>query len=93
MIRLRLVSQVLPRAAADRSGAGQRRRARLGARRRAARADAAGVTPDVVAGTSIGALIAGVHLAGHLPTLEAWARKLTRPRLSPISTRACPAAV
>jgi NTE family protein len=42
--------------------------------------DAAGVTPDVVAGTSIGALIAGVHLAGHLPTLEAWARKLTRPR-------------
>jgi NTE family protein len=43
--------------------------------------DAAGVTPDVVAGTSIGALIAGVHLAGHLPTLEAWARKLTRPRL------------
>jgi NTE family protein len=43
--------------------------------------DAAGVTPDVVAGTSIGALIAGVHLAGHLPTLEAWARRLTRPRL------------
>jgi NTE family protein len=43
--------------------------------------DSAGVTPDVVAGTSIGALIAGVHLAGHLPTLEAWARKLTRPRL------------
>ena len=39
------------------------------------------MTPDVVAGTSIGALIAGVHLAGHLPTLEAWARKLTRPRL------------
>jgi NTE family protein len=43
--------------------------------------DAAGVVPDVVAGTSIGALIAGVHLAGHLPTLEAWARRLTRPRL------------
>ncbi len=42
--------------------------------------DAAGVVPDVVAGTSIGALIAGVHLAGHLPTLEAWARRLTRPR-------------
>ena len=39
------------------------------------------MTPDVVAGTSIGALIAGVHLAGHLPTLEAWARRLTRPRL------------
>ena len=43
--------------------------------------DAAGVKPDVVAGTSIGALIAGVHLAGYLPTLEAWARSLTRPRL------------
>jgi NTE family protein len=43
--------------------------------------DAAGVRPDVVAGTSVGALIAGVHLAGHLPTLEAWARRLTRPRL------------
>ena len=43
--------------------------------------DAAGLRPDVVAGTSIGALIAGVHLAGHLPTLEAWARKLTRSRL------------
>jgi NTE family protein len=42
---------------------------------------AAGVRPDVVAGTSIGALIAGVHLAGHLSTLEAWARSLTRPRL------------
>ena len=43
--------------------------------------DAAGVMPDVVAGTSIGALIAGVHLAGHLSTLETWARRLTRPRL------------
>jgi NTE family protein len=42
---------------------------------------AAGVRPDVVAGTSIGALIAGVHLAGHLSTLDAWARALTRPRL------------
>jgi NTE family protein len=42
---------------------------------------AAGVRPDVVAGTSIGALIAGVHLAGHLSTLDAWARSLTRPRL------------
>jgi NTE family protein len=43
--------------------------------------DAAGIKPDIVAGTSIGALIAGVHLAGYLPTLEAWARGLTRPRL------------
>ena len=42
---------------------------------------AAGVRPDVVAGTSIGALIAGVHLAGHLSTLDTWARGLTRPRL------------
>ena len=43
--------------------------------------DGAGIKPDIVAGTSIGALIAGVHLAGYLPTLEAWARSLTRPRL------------
>jgi NTE family protein len=43
--------------------------------------DAAGIKPDIVAGTSIDAMIAGVHLAGYLPTLEAWARSLTRPRL------------
>ncbi|HYM01399.1 MAG TPA: patatin-like phospholipase family protein, partial [Stellaceae bacterium] len=33
----------------------------------------AGITPDIVAGTSIGALIGGVYLGGHLADLETWA--------------------
>ncbi len=37
-----------------------------------------GVTPDIVCGTSIGALIAGFHVVGHLDALEAWARTLTK---------------
>lgn len=41
----------------------------------------AGVEVDVIAGTSIGALVAGVHLAGHLDALEAWARGLNRIRM------------
>jgi NTE family protein len=41
----------------------------------------AGVEVDVVAGTSIGALVAGVHLAGHLDALESWACSLNRMRM------------
>ena len=41
----------------------------------------AGVEVDVVAGTSIGALVAGVHLAGHMDALESWARSLNRMRM------------
>ena len=41
----------------------------------------AGIEVDRVAGTSIGALVAGVHLAGHLGALEAWARGLNRMRI------------
>ncbi len=41
----------------------------------------AGVEADVIAGTSIGALVAGVHLAGHLEALESWARSLNRVRM------------
>ena len=40
--------------------------------------EAAGVKPDVICGTSIGALVGGVHLAGKLDILEQWARDLTR---------------
>jgi NTE family protein len=40
--------------------------------------EAAGVKPDVICGTSIGALVGGVHLAGKLDVLEQWARDLTR---------------
>lgn len=42
---------------------------------------AAGIIPDVVAGTSIGAVVGGLYLAGHLDALEAWARSLTQQRL------------
>jgi NTE family protein len=41
-----------------------------------------GIVPDIVAGSSIGALIGAVYLGGHLDDLETWARKLTKVRLS-----------
>lgn len=37
-----------------------------------------GVVPEVVVGSSVGALVGGLALAGKLPALEAWARSLTR---------------
>ncbi|MDP6342138.1 MAG: patatin-like phospholipase family protein [Alphaproteobacteria bacterium] len=42
---------------------------------------AANIEVDVVAGTSIGALVGGVHLAGHLDLLEEWALNLNRLRI------------
>jgi NTE family protein len=41
-----------------------------------------GIKPDIIAGTSIGALIGGVYLAGRLDGLEAWARNLNKLRLT-----------
>tara|TARA_R110002110_G_scaffold3648_5_gene18678 strand:- start:1157 stop:2212 length:1056 start_codon:yes stop_codon:yes gene_type:complete len=41
----------------------------------------AGVVPDIVSGTSIGALVGGCHVAGKLEPLEEFARSLTRRRL------------
>jgi NTE family protein len=38
----------------------------------------AGIQPDIVAGTSAGALVAGCYVAGELDALEAFARGLTR---------------
>src|SRR5712664_1376185 len=35
-----------------------------------------GIIPNVVVGTSIGAVIGGAYAAGHLDTLEEWARSL-----------------
>src|SRR5882724_9059076 len=35
-----------------------------------------GIIPNVVVGTSIGAVVGGAYAAGHLDTLEEWARKL-----------------
>ncbi len=40
--------------------------------------DRAGIRPDIVSGTSIGALAGGLHLAGKLDVLEDWARSLTK---------------
>lgn len=41
-----------------------------------------GIVPDIVCGSSIGALIGAVYVGGHLGELETWARKLTKVRLS-----------
>jgi NTE family protein len=41
----------------------------------------AGLAPDAVCGTSIGALIGGLYLAGKLDALELWARSLTQRRM------------
>ncbi len=35
-----------------------------------------GIVPNVVVGTSIGAVVGGAYAAGHLDTLEQWARRL-----------------
>ena len=35
-----------------------------------------GIVPDIVVGTSIGAVVGGSYAAGHLDTLEEWARSL-----------------
>lgn len=41
----------------------------------------AGLQPDVVCGTSIGALVGGLYLAGKLDAIELWARSLTQRRV------------
>jgi NTE family protein len=35
-----------------------------------------GIVPDIVVGTSIGSVVAGAHVTGHLDKLEDWARSL-----------------
>lgn len=41
----------------------------------------AGIRPDIVTGTSIGALVGGAYLSGNLDTLENWARSLNKRRM------------
>jgi NTE family protein len=41
----------------------------------------AGIEPDIIAGTSIGAVVGGCYAAGHLDNLEVWARELTPKRV------------
>ncbi len=40
-----------------------------------------GIKPDVIAGTSIGAVVGGLYAAGKLDDFEAWALSLTRRRI------------
>lgn len=42
---------------------------------------AAGIKPDIIAGTSIGAVVGGCYAAGHLDRLEDFARELTPRRI------------
>ena len=42
---------------------------------------ARGLTPDIITGTSIGAVVGGCHAAGKLDDVEQWARSLTRRNL------------
>jgi NTE family protein len=41
----------------------------------------AGIKPDIIAGTSIGAVVGGCYAAGHLDNLETWALELTPKRI------------
>jgi len=41
----------------------------------------AGIEPDIIAGTSIGAVVGACHVAGHLDDVEDFARELTRRRV------------
>ena len=41
----------------------------------------AGIKPDIITGTSIGAVVGGAYLSGKLDVLEDWARKLNRRRM------------
>ena len=41
----------------------------------------AGIKPDIIAGTSIGAVVGGSYVAGHLEDVEDFARELTRRRV------------
>ena len=41
----------------------------------------AGIRPDIIAGTSIGAVVGGAYLAGRLDALETWARALDKRRM------------
>ena len=45
------------------------------------RLEEAGLRPDIICGTSIGALVGGVYSAGRMEVLDNWARELTRGRM------------
>lgn len=43
--------------------------------------DRLGLVPDIVVGSSIGALVGGFYLSGHMDALEKWARAMTKLRM------------
>ncbi len=45
------------------------------------RLHAAGIEPDIICGTSIGALVGGAYAAGKIEVLDEWARRMTRGRM------------
>ena len=47
---------------------------------------AKGFTPDIITGTSIGAVVGGCYVAGKLDEIETWGRSLTRRRPGPRPT-------
>lgn len=40
-----------------------------------------GLEPDIIAGCSVGAVVGGLYLAGHLDDLEKWVRSLSKKRI------------
>lgn len=69
----------LPRIGLALSGGVARGWAHIGVLRALQRA---GIRPDIVCGTSVGALVGGINLAGKLDVLENWARSLTKLKIA-----------
>ena len=59
-------------------GVGARGWAHIGVLRALAKAN---IKPDILCGTSIGALVGAIHLAGKLDVIEDWARSLSKLRI------------
>ena len=59
-------------------GGGARGWAHIGVLRALAKAN---IQPDILCGTSVGALVGAIHLAGKLDVIEDWARSLTKFRI------------
>jgi NTE family protein len=68
-----------PRIGLALGGGGARGWAHIGVLKALARA---GVEPDVISGTSVGALVGGLQLAGRLDVLEGWALGLTKLKIA-----------
>ena len=70
-----------PRKIARGTCSGQRLCPRVGAHRRDPRSEQAGIRPDLVCGTSIGALVGAVYAAGELDRFEQWVLELGIPEV------------